>query len=230
MGEKQPCRHQCQWRRRGRRCPGAEVEIALQPVEKTMVRQAVPLQPMEDYNGADIHPADCGPWWKRWMCPVGSCDSMESPCKNSLLTGTVDHGEETTQKQVFCQDLWHQGGPILEQSISEGVHPVERIRAGAVYEELQHMGRTHTGEVHEGLFPVGGTPYCSRTRVWWAKSSRDKVLWTDLNPSTFLLCLHPPEEVEKLVVKFSLGRSEEWRESFFRFVLISYYPALFNWQ
>ena len=30
-------------------------EIPLQPVVKTMVRQAVPLQPMEVHSGADIH-------------------------------------------------------------------------------------------------------------------------------------------------------------------------------
>ncbi|KAK4810824.1 hypothetical protein QYF61_008796 [Mycteria americana] len=35
--------------------PGARAEIPLQPVEKTMVRQAVPLQPMEVHGGADIH-------------------------------------------------------------------------------------------------------------------------------------------------------------------------------
>ena len=35
--------------------PGARAEIPLQPVVKTMVRQAVPLQPMEVYGGADIH-------------------------------------------------------------------------------------------------------------------------------------------------------------------------------
>ena len=35
--------------------PGAGAEIPLQPVGKTMVRQAVPLQPMEVHGGADIH-------------------------------------------------------------------------------------------------------------------------------------------------------------------------------
>ena len=34
--------------------PGAGAEIPLQPMEKTMVRQAVPPQPMEDDGGADI--------------------------------------------------------------------------------------------------------------------------------------------------------------------------------
>ncbi|GAB0188849.1 acid sphingomyelinase-like phosphodiesterase 3b [Grus japonensis] len=35
--------------------PGTRVEIPLQPLEKAMVRQAVPLQPTEDHGGADIH-------------------------------------------------------------------------------------------------------------------------------------------------------------------------------
>ena len=35
--------------------PGAGAEIPLQPIVKTMVRQAVPLQPMEVHGGADIH-------------------------------------------------------------------------------------------------------------------------------------------------------------------------------
>ncbi|GAB0188687.1 hypothetical protein GRJ2_001334000 [Grus japonensis] len=33
---------------------GTGAEIPLQPVEKTLVRQAVPLQPVEDDGGADI--------------------------------------------------------------------------------------------------------------------------------------------------------------------------------
>jgi len=35
--------------------PGAGAEILLQLMEKTMVRQAVPLQPMEVHGGTDIH-------------------------------------------------------------------------------------------------------------------------------------------------------------------------------
>ncbi|GAB0205849.1 acid sphingomyelinase-like phosphodiesterase 3b [Grus japonensis] len=35
--------------------PGTRAEIPLQPLEKTMVRQAVPLQPMEVHGEADIH-------------------------------------------------------------------------------------------------------------------------------------------------------------------------------
>ena len=35
--------------------PGAGAEIPLQPVVKTMVKQAVPLQPVKVDGGADIH-------------------------------------------------------------------------------------------------------------------------------------------------------------------------------
>ena len=39
----------------GGAAPGARAEIPLQPVGKTMVRQAVPRQPMDVHGGADIH-------------------------------------------------------------------------------------------------------------------------------------------------------------------------------
>jgi len=39
----------------GRGASGAGAEIHLQPMEKTLVRQAVPLQPMAVHGGADIH-------------------------------------------------------------------------------------------------------------------------------------------------------------------------------
>jgi len=35
--------------------PGTGAEIPLHPVEKTMARQAVPMQPMEVHGGAGIH-------------------------------------------------------------------------------------------------------------------------------------------------------------------------------
>ena len=35
--------------------PGSRAEVPLQPMGKTMVRQAFPLQPIEVHSGADIH-------------------------------------------------------------------------------------------------------------------------------------------------------------------------------
>ncbi|GAB0175561.1 acid sphingomyelinase-like phosphodiesterase 3b [Grus japonensis] len=40
--------------------PGTRAEIPSQPLEKTMVRQAVPLQPTEVHGGAEVPPAACG--------------------------------------------------------------------------------------------------------------------------------------------------------------------------
>ncbi|OPJ81253.1 hypothetical protein AV530_009472 [Patagioenas fasciata monilis] len=59
-------------------------------------------------------------------------------------------GEKPMLEQVFWQDLWPHGGSTLEQSVPEGLHPVER---------------THVGEVCEGLSPMGETPWRSRGRV-----------------------------------------------------------------
>jgi len=39
----------------GEGAPGTRAEIPLQPMMKTMVRQVVPLKPMEVHGGADPH-------------------------------------------------------------------------------------------------------------------------------------------------------------------------------
>ena len=54
---------------------------------------------------------------------------------------------------------------MLQQPVTEGLHPVGRTDAAAVCEELQLAGRTHIGEVCGGLSPVGGTPRWSRRTV-----------------------------------------------------------------
>ena len=70
--------------------PGAGAEIPLQPVEKAMVRQAVPLQPMEDAGGTDIHlqPME-DPMPEQVDAPRGGCDPVGSPHWSRLLAGLV---------------------------------------------------------------------------------------------------------------------------------------------
>jgi len=53
------------------------------------------------------------------------------------------------QSRVLAGAVDH-GRPTLVQSVPEGLYLV---------------GRTHIGEVHEGLYPIGGTPQWSRGRV-----------------------------------------------------------------
>ncbi|PKU45188.1 hypothetical protein llap_4489 [Limosa lapponica baueri] len=50
-------------------------------------------------------------------------------------------------EHVSWQDLSPHEGPMLEQSVPEGLHPVERTHAEEVHEELQPVGRTHVGEI-----------------------------------------------------------------------------------
>ncbi|GAB0180460.1 EH domain-containing protein 4 [Grus japonensis] len=71
---------------------------------KTMVRQAVPLQPMEDPTPEQVD------------APEGGCDPVGSPRCSRLLAGPVDPWrEEPTLEQVCWQDLGPHGGPMLEQ-------------------------------------------------------------------------------------------------------------------
>ncbi|GAB0178639.1 AN1-type zinc finger protein 5-like [Grus japonensis] len=59
-------------------------------MEKTMVRQAVPLQPMEVDDGADIHlqPME-DPTPEQVEAPEGACDPMGSSRWSKLLAGPV---------------------------------------------------------------------------------------------------------------------------------------------
>ena len=103
----QPCRHQGQCRRRGGGAPGAGAEIPLQPLEKTMVRQAVLLQPMEVHGGAEIplQPME-DPRPEQVETPEGGCDPVGSPHWSRLLAGPVaPWREEPTAEQVCWQDL-----------------------------------------------------------------------------------------------------------------------------
>ncbi|KAK4815368.1 hypothetical protein QYF61_001356 [Mycteria americana] len=90
--------------------PGTRAEIPLQPMVKTMVRQAVPLQPMEVNGGADIHlqPVE-DPMPEHVDMPEGGCDPVESPCWSRLLAGLVD--------------LWREE-PTLEQDEGKAVDVV----------------------------------------------------------------------------------------------------------
>ncbi|GAB0185727.1 AN1-type zinc finger protein 5-like [Grus japonensis] len=83
-----------------------------------MVKQAVPLQPMEVDGGADIHlqPIE-DPRSEQEETPEGGCDPMGSPCWSRLLAGLVAlWREDPTLEQVNIQlcnfsvarnDVWY---------------------------------------------------------------------------------------------------------------------------
>ncbi|GAB0184486.1 EH domain-containing protein 4 [Grus japonensis] len=76
-------------------------------MKKTMVRQAVPLQPMEDDGEQRFHLQPMEDLTLEQVeTPEGGCDPVGSPHWSKLLAGPVDlWREEPTLEQVCWQDL-----------------------------------------------------------------------------------------------------------------------------
>jgi len=204
----------------------------------------------------------CSSWWRPWWGRLSSCSPWRSmveqistcslwkrPCAGAgrclkeavtqwgaprwLLPGPADEWrEEPMLEQVSWQGWWPHGGPTLEQSVPEGLHPVGRTHVGVVREELHPVGRAHMEKSVENCLPwegphTGTGAECEESSPWGERSGRDNVWSTDHN-------LHSPspcttwggEEVGNSGVKLSLGRREGWGEGVWRFAFISYYPTL----
>ncbi|KAK4822884.1 hypothetical protein QYF61_021103 [Mycteria americana] len=91
-------------KKEGGGAPVTGAEIPLQPVVKTMVRQAVPLQPMEVHGGADIHLQLVeDPTPEQVDVPEGGCDPVGNLCWSRLLAEPVDPWrEEPTLEQKLA--------------------------------------------------------------------------------------------------------------------------------
>ncbi|GAB0178358.1 zinc finger and BTB domain-containing protein 5 [Grus japonensis] len=130
----------------GEGAPGARAEIPLQPMEKTMVRQAVTQQPMEDHARVDIHlqPVE-DPMPEQVACPNRSCSPWRaharegswqdlwfverSLCWSSLFLKDCTPGKGPTLEQFLKNcSLW--GGPMLEKFVKDCI-PWEGPQAGA---------------------------------------------------------------------------------------------------
>jgi len=161
MWDKQLCRHQGQWRRRGRRCSRClSRQFSLAACGEDHGEAGCPpaahggprcsrYPPVA--HGRDPTPEQVDAWsklWPRGRDPARSSRPLErgAHTRAGLLAGLVTP--------------WK--GPTLEQPVPEGLHPVEGTHAGAVREELQPVGRTHIREVCGELSPVGGTSCRSR--------------------------------------------------------------------
>ncbi|GAB0204275.1 AN1-type zinc finger protein 5-like [Grus japonensis] len=113
-------------------------------MEKTMVRQAVPLQPMEVNGGADIHlqPAE-DPTLEQVDAPEGGRDPMGSPHWSRFAGRACDPVGDPCWSSLVPKDCTPCKGPMLEQFV----------------------GRTHIGEVGGERSPMGSTPHWSRGRM-----------------------------------------------------------------
>ncbi|GAB0208202.1 AN1-type zinc finger protein 5-like [Grus japonensis] len=85
---------------------------------KTMVRQAVPLQPMEVHSGADIHlqPME-DPTLEQVETPEGGCDPVGSPRWSRFAGRTCDPVGDPCWRSLVLKvcTLWKR--PTLEQFV-----------------------------------------------------------------------------------------------------------------
>jgi len=121
MWEKQHCRHQGQWRRRGRRCSrcrsressltacdGDHGEAGCPPAAHGGPRRSryLPIA-----RGRDPTPEQVNVWRRLWPC--GQPVLEQAPAR----TCRPVERQEPTPEQVCWQGLWLCGGPTLEQPV-----------------------------------------------------------------------------------------------------------------
>ncbi|GAB0186285.1 zinc finger and BTB domain-containing protein 5 [Grus japonensis] len=114
-------------------------------MENMMMKQVVPLQPMEGHGGTDIHTAAHG--------------GPHTGAGGSDPKKTAAHGEPTLE-QAFWQEPGgspSSRGHMLEQSIPEGLYPVKRTHAGAG-EQHEEEGAAETKHYELTATPIPHPP------------------------------------------------------------------------
>ena len=173
----------------------------------------------------DLQRFPCSPWrrprwgrlsscnpWRSMMEQISTCSPWRTLCQGSWMPKEAVTPWTPCAGPGSWQDLWTRGersphwsrfvgrtcDPVgehtLEQSVPEELHPWEGLM-------LQPVGRTHAGEVHAELPPMGGTPCWSRGRAWEERAGRDNVWWTDRNLHYLSLCTSWEKQVENSGVK-----------------------------
>lgn len=112
-----------------------------------------------------------GPWWSRY--PSAAHGWSHTGADVCAQRTQWSHGDITTE-HLFIQDLGAQWEPTLEQSVPEGLYPMERTHVGMLHEEWHSVGRIYVGKVYGELSPIGAMPFWSRERTWRGRSSKKK--------------------------------------------------------
>lgn len=123
-----------------------------------MVTQAVILQPMKDHAEADIQAAAHGDSMMQHVDALKEATAGGQPTLEQAPSRSCSLWKGAHAGAGFLAGSVAHMGPMLEKTIPEGPYPIERTHAGAGLKELQPMARTDVGEVHEELYPLGGTP------------------------------------------------------------------------
>jgi len=208
----------------------------LQPMEKTMVMQAVPLQPMEVHSGADIHlqPVEWTPRWSRCMPEVG-CDPMGSPCWSRLMAGPVDPWRERSPcwSRFAGRACDTMGDPRWSSLCLSDCTPWKGLHTGAVCEELQPLEGLTLGKFVDSCLHERDPTLETRKSVRSPPPEEEGVAETTCDELTVTPTPCPPVLLGKggqggreTGVKLSPGRREGWGEGVLRFSFISHYPTL----
>jgi len=195
--EKQLCRHRGQWKGRGRRCS----RYLLQPMMKTMVRQAVPCNPWRSMvEQISTHSPWRTPGWSRWVRP-----------KEAVTPGGP----------MLEQAPGRACGPV-----ERGTHSREGLLSGLVTPWDTHGGAACSWR----SAPLGRDPCWSRGKVSGVlllrRKEQQRQCVTNWLQPPFPFTLHhwTGEEVVNMGVKLNSGRREEWGKAVFE---ICFY---FSWH
>ncbi|GAB0182007.1 hypothetical protein GRJ2_000666000 [Grus japonensis] len=110
-----------------------------------MVRQAVPLQPMEVHGEADIHlqPVE-NPTLEQVEVPREGCDSVGSPCWSRFAGRTCDPMGDPRWSSLFLKDYSPLKGPMLEQFL-KNCSPWEGLTLEKFMEDCLPWEGPHAG-------------------------------------------------------------------------------------
>jgi len=109
---------------------------------------------MEDNAGAAIHTVACGgPHAAAGGYALKEAAPHGEPTQDQAPRRSYGPGAGFLAGSVAC------GGPTLELSIPEGLHPMERTCAGTVLEEQQSMRRTYFGRQRQSVTNTRPIPH-----------------------------------------------------------------------
>jgi len=143
--EKQPCRQQGQWRRRGRRCSRHWSRFPCSPQRRQQWHRLSPCSPLRTIleQISTLQPAEGSPRWSRLLAGPWSC-------RGPTLEQFVPEG-------LYLMRRAH-AGAVLEE-----LQPMGRTHVGEACEGLHLLVRTHV-EVGEKVWGRSGRD----ERLWTA--------------------------------------------------------------
>lgn len=154
MWEKQPWRHQGQWRRRGRKCSRHQSRCSSAACSTDHGEAAIPLQPMGSSSRDHLQPVE-SPCWSKWRWRLWP--PQEAHTGASLLTGFATpwgiHAGAIKRTAVWGKGLhWRSSW----KTVSHGRHPVlEKAKRVSSCPEKEGAAQTACDDLVTATIPCG---------------------------------------------------------------------------